>query len=582
MSEHGTLFRIRTERLAFRPLVPFDEDNNQVIFGTGFLLKHKGKHYILTNHHVISNARRVTATTHGVEDGQPRQLKVVGMQPHLDVAILEMVEENDARFFNDRSAKCFEGEPGRSSRIKAETRVTVFGFANADRHLHTTSGTVSGRTNWPLNRIQTDAVVNHGNSGGPVVDDRGSFVGIVTSGMDEMQPTNHFVGFDEIIVCLERIEQRVKEMHEVDPHFQGPCSDLGLYINAVLIPVDPSALFERPRSSVSGALVTDALPNTNLLKGDVILGVKIKDKFRNLDSHMMIDIPEVWTHRLDFRVWLDRIRGTGRVLKWDMEVLRKGEKEKVVVNVGPNMLKSRFIYPDCEPVSYIIFHGLVIQMFNENHVFDLEGCDDSFKDPRVNMYSYPMITNTLPECPFTFQDSIRLTGKRVRHITSKTQNSGVKFEEPSSDENSLKDLHEILSIVRTIPKTSDIVLILENGERVGATARQIEEYVNSEFVDGDRMSRRENLALHRVFLPYWKTAAYDVYRTEPIVSRETPCKDVRSIVPVRRSDTETAREVVEQWQSVVERSKKEKRNQQSMMIIGISLFAATCFRLLSK
>jgi S1-C subfamily serine protease len=574
MSEHGTLFRIRTERLRFRPMVPFDEDNNEVVFGTGFLLKHEDKHYILTNHHVISNARRVTATTHGVEDGLPRQLKVVGMQPHLDVAILEMVEGIDKKMVQNEM-KCFKGDEGRSSDIKAASRVIVLGFANADRHLHTTSGTVSGRTNWPLNRIQTDAVVNPGNSGGPVVDENGSFVGIVTSGMDEMQPTNHFVGYDEIIVCLRRINERVREESA-----HGPCSDLGLHINAVLVAVDPSALFQGPRSSISGALVTDALslpsPHENLVKGDVILAVNVGGTFRELDSHMMIHVPEVWSHRLDFRVWLDRIAGTDRVLSWEMQVLRQGKTETVVVSVGPNMLKSRYIKPDCEPVSYIIFHGLVIQIFNRAHALYLmdSDTDDAFKDPEVNINSYPVITDALPECPFTFQDSIHLTGKRIRHVMSKTQDSRVKFEEPSSKEGSIKDLHTMIAIMRSVPADSDVVLVLENGERVGATTQQIKEYTESNSVAGDKLSRRENMVLHRVLLPYWKEATYDVYPSEPIDPRRP---EVPAQVKPALQIEETLKPV-----TITKGHRKEKgSHQRNVMIVGISLFVATCFRLMS-
>lgn len=60
----------------------------------------------------------------------------------------------------------------------------------------------------------------------------------------------------------------------------------------------------------------------------------------------------------------------------------------------------------------------------------------------------------------------------------------------------------------------------------------------------------------------------------------TPVQDVKPIVPVRRTESEIEREVVEHWQAVVERNKIKTREKQGMMIIWMSLLAATCFRLL--
>ena len=79
------------------------------------------------------------------------------MNPYLDVAVLEVPSAFD-------TATVFT--PGKSSHLKSTDKVVAMGFANGDRHIHMTSGTISGRTNWPLNRIQTDTAVNPGNSGG--------------------------------------------------------------------------------------------------------------------------------------------------------------------------------------------------------------------------------------------------------------------------------------------------------------------------------------------------------------------------------------------------------------------------------
>lgn len=524
---HGTLFRIRTERVLYNPLVPFDDSNDEIIFGTGFLFEHKGTRYIVTNYHVVSNSRRVTATTHGVEDGLSRQLKVIGMQPHLDVAILEMMDETDKREFSKTSHRSFVGEEGRSSRLRAKDKVTVIGFANADRHLHTTTGTVSGRTNWPLNRIQTDAVVNPGNSGGPVIDEEGYVVGIVTSGMDDMQPTNHFVALDEVILCIQRIAARVEEAiayqlsqpdGSLDVATTPPPSDLGLFINAVFVPIDSFAILDAS-GDVSGALVTEALPESNLEKNDIVLAVEIEQQMVKLDAHMMIHLPSLWSHRLDFRTWLDRLTGTARSLNWNMMVLRQGTKHKVAVNVEPNRFESRIRYPDCEPVVYMLLYGLVIQMRNEHHkalcIDDTFLAHEFFETPNTRVFSYPVITHTLPGSPFAFQDSFELTGHRLLHLIAPSN--------PSSDEPPIKDLYELNRKVESIPDDTKFVLLLGNGARVGAEIKRLKTYSASSYVQNEKGTRRENLKLHQIFLPFWNTANFDTFREDKsykIVTKE--------------------------------------------------------------
>lgn len=511
MSE--TLFRIRTELKRYVPLVPYDMNEDHTVFGTGFVVEWGGTKYILTCHHVVQNAVRVTATTNDLPDGQARELTIVGLQPHLDVAILTATDSDLHEFL--QSAHPFRWESRRMSSLSPKDRVTVLGFANADRHLHITTGTVSGRTNWPLNRIQTDAVVNEGNSGGPVVDDDNVLLGIVTSGMHDMQSTNHFVPFDEVLVALERFTRsRAKNVAIV--------RDLGLFINAVLIPVESSGTFDMAR----GALVADAMAHTHLQKGDVITSITFRGEARPLDAHMMIEVEDLWkSHRVDFRVVLDHVINSDTI---PVTVFREGNRIELDVELKPDLMASRQRFPDCEPLVYIMYCGLVIQMLNEDHLWDSSfrgRCEEELTDAHTRIASYPVVTHVLPGSPFELQDSVLLKGRRIRKIHHTHGTRDIHTTE-------VDNLHDIMEVIREIPPGADVVIELKNGARVGASANQIGAFVRKT-EDDHKNSRMEDSKMHRVFLPFWNQVNYDTYEGDG-----TPLYDLPKVVIVETEEKE--------------------------------------------
>jgi len=139
--------------------------------GSGFIISTDG--YILTNNHVVRDMDRLTVS---LNDGSEYKATVVGGDPLTDVAVIKI----DATDLTPASL-------GDSDPVRVGDWVLAFG-SPLDLRFTVTAGIVSARgrpmrgllgTEWAISDfIQTDAAVNPGNSGGPLVNIYGQVVGI--------------------------------------------------------------------------------------------------------------------------------------------------------------------------------------------------------------------------------------------------------------------------------------------------------------------------------------------------------------------------------------------------------------------
>ncbi|MDA0589015.1 MAG: trypsin-like peptidase domain-containing protein [Planctomycetota bacterium] len=142
--------------------------------GSGSVIDKLG--HILTNWHVVANARIIRVTLY---NGETYEAKVVGFDPPNDIAIIKV----------DAPEKTlYPITMGDSSKLKVGMRVLAIGNPfELERTL--TTGIVSSlnrslelQDNWSIKSIiQVDAAINPGNSGGPLLDLHGRLIGINTA-----------------------------------------------------------------------------------------------------------------------------------------------------------------------------------------------------------------------------------------------------------------------------------------------------------------------------------------------------------------------------------------------------------------
>lgn len=171
-----------------QPRLSFHGATQSTSAGSGVIIAKNG--YILTNYHVVTQERNLNVT---FANGISTAASLVGGDPTNDIAVIKVnVPVPAVAVFGD------------SKKVRPGETVIAIGNALGDSQNTVTEGIISGlgRTlpngndatgNSSLqNLIQTDAAINHGNSGGPLVDMSGHVIGINTavvraSGTDSSQ-----------------------------------------------------------------------------------------------------------------------------------------------------------------------------------------------------------------------------------------------------------------------------------------------------------------------------------------------------------------------------------------------------------
>ncbi len=224
--------------------------------GSGFIVSPDG--YLVTNNHVIDKAQKITVK---LDDGKELPATLVGTDAKNDIAVLKVaaadplptVDWGDSDALRVGDPVLAVGDP-----FGVGTTVTSGIVSARGRDLH--SGPYD-------DFIQIDAAINHGNSGGPLIDTQGKVVGI-NSAIYSPNGGNVGLGFAIPSAHAEKVVQRIIETGSIEHGFIG----------VTIQPVDDQIAAAIGLKDARGALVASVQEGSpaaaaELKPGDVIVKV---------------------------------------------------------------------------------------------------------------------------------------------------------------------------------------------------------------------------------------------------------------------------------------------------------------------
>lgn len=248
--------------------------------GSGFVIDGEG--HILTNYHVVENARQVEVAT---SDKKKYKAEVVGVDPQHDLAVIQITAHSIPPAVLGDSKNLVVGQ-------KVFAIGNPFGLSGTmTRGIISSIRSVRGQRGFIDEAIQTDAAINPGNSGGPLLNSRGEVIGInsmiLTGGAEQSAgigfaiPINTAKAVLNDLVTLGRVRRPALGVNTI-PIGPELADQLGLAADSglLIIRVSPGSAAERAglRAGTERAYYGN-LPIT--LGGDLIVavdGLEIQDQ----------------------------------------------------------------------------------------------------------------------------------------------------------------------------------------------------------------------------------------------------------------------------------------------------------------
>jgi len=393
---------------------PWNSGRFQGGTGTGFLI---GPNQILTNAHVVSNARRVLITQRG--SSQKHVARVKHIAHDCDLALVELQYFGP---FEDLQHMELGGMPS------LESRVSAIGYPVGGERLSVTQGVVSriDFSSYSHSRadshlvIQIDAAINPGNSGGPVIQD-GKVIGVAFQGNTKADNVGYIIPTPVVNRFLKDIEDGSYD------HYM----DLGITPFPLFNPAMRSAV--KMTESAKGVLVANVVPEGPadglLERGDILLSIDDNP----IDSAGNI---RIGTEFVDMNEIVERKFAGDKVT---FKLMRDGKEmtQEITLKAFPYSRIYSIRYE--EKPRYTFFAGLVFQPLDLNLFASF-----SFEDQRLRQ----LFTDYVSEGLFRkHEDIVVLTRVENDRLTTHMDKfRGLVVEQVNGEKiKNLRQLHECLN-----------------------------------------------------------------------------------------------------------------------------------------
>lgn len=246
--------------------------------GTGIIMTEDG--YIATNAHVVENAKTVKVI---MQDESEIEAKIIGRDELSDLAVVKIEGEGYSAAEFGKSEELIVGELavaiGTPSGLELAGTVTEGIISAINRNVKIYDET-TGALKKTMTLIQTSASINKGNSGGPLINDRGQVIGINTlklaNGYDGI---GFAIPIDGALVILNKIIETGADIVE---------NNTAIAEKRVIIGIQGGAVTKNGIYPATGVLVAEVNEGydakNHLQPGDIIVGI---------DGYEVIDIADI-------------------------------------------------------------------------------------------------------------------------------------------------------------------------------------------------------------------------------------------------------------------------------------------------
>lgn len=280
-----------------------------MVAGSGFIYSADG--YIVTNNHVVENADKITVT---FTDGTEAIATLVGTDPSTDLAVIKVsgvdssllkpVTLADSTQLKVGQIVIAIGSPFQLQGTMTTGIVSALGRTMASTDSSSSNGystTTSSTGYYSIpDIIQTDAAINHGNSGGPLVDINGNVIGVNTA-IESTSDSNAGIGYAIPSVLVKMIADKLISGEKIEHTYLGistlqMSSEIATAMNlpanthGILIE-DVSASGPAGKAGIKGSATQVTMDGSSVnVGGDVIVSIDGKEvkTYNDLISYLML------------------------------------------------------------------------------------------------------------------------------------------------------------------------------------------------------------------------------------------------------------------------------------------------------
>ena len=437
-------------------LRPWTKNSPQQVKGSGVVIEGKR---ILTNAHVVRYASQIYVQPNQSAERIPA--RVEAMTPSMDLAVLKLDDES---FFDNRGTLPFAEELPR-----VKDTVNVYGYPTGGSELSVTQGIVSRieYTDYYFQtsglRIQVDAALNFGNSGGPAVSD-GKLVGLVFSLIQNAQSIGYLIPVEEIQLFLTDI---------TDGKYDGK-PQLYDYLQTV----ENEALRQRLGlpAGVNGVMVTEPYrqdPNYPLKEWDVITQIGNTP----IDSEGKVAVR--YDLRLSALYLVQKLAKDGHI---DVTVFRDGKLNPMKLPVQSHRELVMPYLLNATP-RYFILGPLVFSQATQDYI---ERASAQRPMPASQQNS-PLVTRRYDKPRFDGEELVVVTSPMFPHRITKGYDDPERFVLSEVNGQRVKSLQHLVQLLRDdtqsqitlkfarASRRTHETMVFNRAELLESTAKVIEE-----------------------------------------------------------------------------------------------------------